>query len=140
MYSIFWESNPIGTAEVFEEGLYYRFSCKCFRELNGINRIIVINGKKKIDLGICVPEKNKFILSRRIPRKCFEDKFFSFELIPDGYFAENVYTGMRFENLDKIKATRFINKNGQPQIIIDESRAQQGNDQNPIYQSKSGRQ
>ena len=96
MYNIFLESNAIGTADIFEEGLYYRFSCKCIRELNGINRIIVINGTKKIDLGICVPEKNNFILNRKIPRKCFADKFFSFELIPDGYVSEKVYSGGKF--------------------------------------------
>ena len=123
MYSILCKDHPIGTAEIIEEGLYYRFCCKCTTKLVGINRIMVINRSNRVDLGICVPEKNYFVLNTRIPRKHFKDKSFSFELISDDdYIFNNVYTGMMFDKLDKLEAAHLEIVSGQPQIIINQSR------------------
>lgn len=125
MYNIIWKSNLVGTAEVFDEGLYYRFSCKCTIRYEGIYRIIVINGMNMIDLGICVPEKNNFVLYKRIPKKLFKEKTFSFKLIPsNNNCLVNICSGMACDWLDKINTARLVIVNGLQKIVIDIVQAQ----------------
>lgn len=62
-------SDTIGTAKVSREGLYYKFSCKCFLTGEVVFKIVAECGDKTASLGICVPKGKRFGLEKRIPVK-----------------------------------------------------------------------
>ena len=120
---IFWNNKDVGTAEVRENGLYYDFFCKCDVIQKGIHRIIVEDGINRVDIGICVPDGNSFILKRKIPKKYFLGKNFLF-LLEQNQITLSVQNGMAFQYLDRIDAAHLIKQNGQQKIVITESRDQ----------------
>ena len=126
MFKILLDKEQVGTAEVKEEGLYYLFICICNIKQKGIHRVFVDDGINNVDLGICVPFGNEFVLRTHIPKKRFLSDAFSFSLIPDqkNKMEVPVQSGMVFENLEKLNAVRLEIKNGQQKLIIDESQDQ----------------
>lgn len=69
IYDVMLGDGVIGDVAVTKEGLYVRFSCKCKLPDTQIYRLMVWCDGKKIDLGVCVPEGNWFVLYRRVQRK-----------------------------------------------------------------------
>ncbi len=126
MYKILLDKEQVGTAEVKEEGLYYLFVCICNIKQKGIHRICVEDGINKVDLGICVPYGNEFILQTRIPKKRFLRNTFSFSLISKqkNKMEVPVQSGMTFEKLEKLNTARLETTNGQQKLVIDESQDQ----------------
>lgn len=71
MYEVFQDGKAIGTVEVFREGLYCRFSCRCRPVGEEIRRLWMISGEREVDLGLCVPMDGCFGTEKRIPvRRC----------------------------------------------------------------------
>lgn len=126
MYKIILDNEQVGIAEVKEEGLYYLFICTCNIKQKGIHRICVEDGINKVDLGICVPSGNEFVLRKRIPKKRLLGNIFSFSLNSDqkDKIEVPVQSGMIFEDLEKLNAARLEMINGQQKIVIDESQDQ----------------
>ncbi len=61
--------QPIGTAQVRREGLYYCFDCRCRLSGEVVYRLTVRCGERTENLGIPVPEGSRFVLRTRIPVK-----------------------------------------------------------------------
>ena len=71
MYEVFQDGKPVGKVEVFREGLYCRFSCRCRPVGEEIRRLWMICGEREVDLGLCVPMDGGFGTEKRIPvRQC----------------------------------------------------------------------
>ena len=71
MYEVFQEGKAVGTVEVFREGLYCHFSCRCRPVGEEMRRLWMICGEKETDLGLCVPMDGGFGTEKRIPvRQC----------------------------------------------------------------------
>lgn len=68
IYSVYLAGEKIGTAEVMQQGMFYRIRCLC--ELSGSVPVrIIVAAENQADLGLCVPMKNGFGLECRIPIK-----------------------------------------------------------------------
>lgn len=61
--------QAIGRAQVWQEGLYYRFFCRCRLSGEVIYRLKVRCGDRVENLGIPVPKDGAFELETRIPVK-----------------------------------------------------------------------
>lgn len=121
MYRILCEDVAVGTVETNREGLYYQFACRCIPPDKQVYRICVSDGIIQQNLGICVPVGEHFVLNTRIPAKLLQGEDLTFYLIPAKIDKCRipVVTNEPFEALDKLEAARFVNENGQPEILID---------------------
>ena len=81
-YDIVYEQGIIGKAHVEKKGLFYHFSCQCTLPSASIHYVILESGDRQYNLGVCVPEGNKFRAYKRIPVKEFEKNDFRFRLLP----------------------------------------------------------
>ena len=71
MYEVFQDGKAVGTVNVYREGLYCRFSCRCRPVGEEMQRLWMICGEIETDLGLCVPMDGKFGTEKRIPvRQC----------------------------------------------------------------------
>ena len=111
----------MGFVDVEIQGLYYAFTCSCSPPTEGIYRLIVSNGNRAFDVGICVPEGGQFMVRKRMPTKRFDGVDFYFKIISkdDSFEYIPVESGMIFPHLDKLRAARMQNTNGQPMLIIE---------------------
>ncbi len=84
MFPIFKNCEQIGTTRVEEKGLYYHFYCAIRPKTPGKYHIYLQSGKQTTNLGLCVPEKDEFILRTSIPIKNIpsQQMRFSAVLIP----------------------------------------------------------
>ena len=123
MYEVMYHNQCVGYADVEIQGLYYAFTCSCSPPKEGIYRLIVSNGNRAFDLGICVPEGGQFMVRKRMPTKRFDGVEFYFKIISkdDSFEYIPVESGMIFPHLDKLRAARMQNTNGQPMLIIERS-------------------
>ena len=64
---IIQDGRIIGQAQVWQEGLYYRFDCRC--QPTGMCRLAVCSDGKYENLGIPVPGYGALVLQTRIPAK-----------------------------------------------------------------------
>ena len=67
MYGVFQKGREVGTVEMFREGLYNRFSCRCRPVGEEMMRLWMSCGEVQVDLGLCVPMDGEFGTEKRIP-------------------------------------------------------------------------
>ena len=79
-YKIYMLNQPVGTAIVKAEGLYYSFACSCSIQTDGIYKITVCEGEHSQKLGVLVPNGLEYILTTRLPKKRFLTDAFSFQV------------------------------------------------------------
>ena len=133
MFKILYNDKVVGQAEIAKEGLYYRIHCACTLPNSSIHRITVKDGENVLDLGICVPVDDKFVVNARIPVKYIKGESPEFYLVSGANKGIPVATGKPFSQLDKLETARLQVTNGQSEIIIDSTLNQQDSDQNPEY-------
>lgn len=138
MFKIYYNNKSVGNAQISEEGLYYRFRCSCTLPKDDLFRISVTDGVKRQDLGICVPEGEKFTLTKRLPKKCFTGKDWSFTILnkDNPMVTVPVGTGMPFAYLEKLKTAHLQHTDGQAEIVIERVQDPQDNDQNQEHLNK----
>ena len=139
MFDICYHDGVVGNAEVTKEGLYYRFCCVCTPPDKSMYRIHVTDGIITKDLGICVPEKDRYILVTRVPMKYFKGEELTFILTSNKLEKAfmPVATDAPFEALDQLKTARFQIENGQPGILIDPAPDQPDSGQNQECEHRS---
>ena len=131
MFEIVCNEKIVGTAEVEREGLYYRIHCVCTPPNKEIHRILVDDGQRKRDLGICVPVGTKFALTTCIPVKYLNGEDWNFLLIQQNADRIPVETDMEFHDLDRLETARLQETNGQFELLIDSVQDQPDSDQIP---------
>ena len=82
IYDIVFENQPMGTAHMERQGLYFCFSCRCRLPGDGMYRIHALCGDRREDLGICVPMDGAFGMDKRLPAKRLGEGSPTFELLP----------------------------------------------------------
>ena len=123
-YEIFQGDKIIGRAAVEKQGLYYRFSCRCDPEGEGMRRLEVRCGGKGEDLGICVPMDGRFGVEKKLPCKRFpegtpEFRIRSGEEKPKGTFVP-IYPEEPFAYMAKLKDAFLTHQADQLGIVIRE--------------------
>ena len=137
MYDIMLDQNIVGRAEVQKDGLFLVFKCECSLTNRGIYRISVSDGNVNINLGVCVPQGDRFVALKRIAAKRIKGAQLSFSLISNKEAcAENlipIANDTQFAYIEKLEAARLQIANGQPTILIDSAPNQQDNDPNRTH-------
>lgn len=68
-YPVILDNKRIGTMEVEQQGLYACFTCQCSLPDDGIYTINAICGDQLLPLGVCIPENEKYKLTKKVPLK-----------------------------------------------------------------------
>lgn len=142
-YDIYFGQDVIGKVNIEREGLYYHFRCCCQLPSSSIYYVILKNGNKEFNLGVCVPDGNRFRAHKRIAIKYFDDEDFKFNLTPKQEVQKilvEVDSEKPFEHLQDLEKAQLDLSNGITQILIEESKCeipnQQDSDQSRESQSQ----
>lgn len=66
-YPVCFGEGAVGKAQVTRQGLYYHVSCRCRLSGEGMYRLEVSSGEKRVNLGILVPMDFGFGLQSQFP-------------------------------------------------------------------------
>ena len=81
-----------------------------------------------MDLGICVPCGDRFVLTKRVSAKSIVKEKLQFSVKSNNTLAIPVENSKEFLRLDKLAFAKFQMQNNKAQILIDLNTDQQGND------------
>lgn len=132
MFDIYMDSKIVGTAQLDRKGLYYQFTCFCKPPDSGLYRVCVSDGVTKADLGICVPEGERYTCTKRLPAKLLNGENLVFSLQPkdkmkNGGIVEIIAP---FAHLEMLEQAKIIDENGQKVVVIEPVPIQQDSDLN----------
>ena len=119
MYEIMLKGKKAGQAQVEREGLYYRFTCECVFSDGKMHRIVVSDGERTVNLGVCIPCGEQYCLSTKVPVKYLPGEKLCFTVDTDRNVCISVASGKPFDYLHKLETARLQLTNGQPYIVID---------------------
>ncbi len=123
MYKIMLGDCCAGTAQVSREGLYYRIQCRCQLSGEVMYKIMASFGETQIDLGICVPKGDKFVLEKRIPAKQIGEGHIEFSLVPRHLSVQGLFIPIRAEEpfayLQHLENAYLEARNGQLGAVIE---------------------
>ncbi len=68
-YDVFMGSKAVGSARLEKQGLYWKIRCSCLLSGEVTHKVLVRSGEQEIDLGILVPEGERFVLTTRVAMK-----------------------------------------------------------------------
>lgn len=112
-----WEDDVIvGQAQVSKQGLYYRIYCECKRQKDGGLRAHVQCGNRRADLGILVPEGNRYTTNTRIAISKLGEGDLCFYAQPMRVDASKALVSISpdqpFDSLPQLENIRLRRKNG----------------------------
>jgi hypothetical protein len=115
-YEIYLGQDAVGTVRVMQEGLYYRFLCRC--ELSGdvVYRVMVSCGTHQENLGVLVPMNGVFYIDKKVPLKHLGKGKLEFRLLPKHPELEHfVPLGPEepFSYISRLKNAYLLKKDGQ---------------------------
>ena len=124
IYDVRLGDRLVGRMEVTQEGLYYRFSCRCRIPEGQVHRLGVRCGGGYAELGVCVPVEGGFGLERRLKCKQFPPGRPEFQLYighqrPGKIFVP-VYPEEPFSYLSRMKDAFLEIREGQMGVVIPE--------------------
>lgn len=73
-YEVYFGSEPAGKVQLLRQGLYYRIICRCQIPGDQVYRLYAVQGDRRENLGVLVPEGDAFLLDKKIPAKRIGDK------------------------------------------------------------------
>ena len=123
-YDIYLGQEPVGTAQVEIEGLYYRFRCQCRLSGQVMYRLVVMCNGHQENLGVLIPEGNGYILTTRLAMKRLGKGKLEFRLLPKHSQLNGKFVPLMpeepFAYIRKIKEAYLARKNGELGIVITE--------------------
>jgi len=136
-YPVFYEKKQVGLAKLFRRGLYYQIRCKCRFLQKQVYRVYVLAKDHSVDLGICVPEEDGFVLNKLIPANRLGDGEYTFYATRANEMFVPVDCSMPFAHLADIDQGRMAVRCGLSGIVFtDRSADLPGNDQSPKCQNR----
>lgn len=123
-YEICLGKEVVGHAYVSRQGLYYCFRCSCELQSEIICRVTVSCGGHHENLGILVPEGNRYKLTKKIPVKRLGQGIFQFQITPKhqktyGKYI-SVYPEEPFRYIQKLQNAYLQHRGGSTGIVIQE--------------------
>ena len=124
MYDVMLGTQPIGKAQVQQEGLYYKISCRCRLSGEVVYKVEVSSQTQTESLGVLVPESGAFVLSTRIPVKKLGQGELKFRAVPrhmqtGGQFVP-ISPEEPFAYLSRLENAYMQVRNGQTGIVLRE--------------------
>ena len=124
IFQIRMGDKSVGTADVQQEGLYYRIRCRCNISKAEPCRVLVRCGQQEESLGILVPMGEDFCLDTRIPMKKLGGGQLSFLVAPKRQMDEGIFVPLSpeepFRYIARLKDAYLDRKNGKIGVIIKE--------------------
>lgn len=122
-YDVYFGNRLSGTVWVAQQGLYYRFRCRCQLSGDVICRLVVNCGDIQENLGVVVPVEGGFGLETKVPAKRFGKGNMTFSLVTKsertaGKFAP-IYPEEPFAYISRLKDAYLVRQNGQAGICIE---------------------
>jgi len=120
-YNIYFRNKAVGVACVEHVGLYTQFQCQCYFDQKGSYRIKAQYGTVCVDLGLCVPDSNAFVIKTKVAnRKLNGETPFFFVLDTKGGNTKflPVNPQVSFDHIRRLTEAKFYIKNGIPGILI----------------------
>ena len=123
-YPVSYRGATVGSAQLTAEGLYYCIHGKVRLPDGDIYRLFASNRNRCICLGICVPDGDLFVITKRIPIKQFANySAFSFYIDTREEIRErrlySVSPDKPFEKLKDLQAAHFEMQDGAGHIAFD---------------------
>ena len=123
-YDIRMGKEVVGTATVEQQGLYYRFSCRCSISGSVICRVTVSCNGHHENLGVLVPMGNGFALTTKVAVKKLGKGPFQFRAIPKHQISEGkfipIYPEEPFAYISRLQNAFLEIRNGQAGVVIGE--------------------
>ena len=121
-YCIYEGKQAVGKVQVFRQGLYYRFLCRCCIPAGAVKRIWVSCGEKQESLGVLVPMGDGFGLETRLPVKRLGEGELTFSLEqklekPEGKFVP-IIPEEPFAYIERLKEAYLVKKDGQVGVVF----------------------
>ena len=120
-YPVTQNECVVGAVETEAEGMYIRIRAQCTPPDRRVYRLVLLCGSQRIDLGVCVPEGNRFVVNTRIQKRMLDESALQFiletnqeneqQFIPVDWDKPFVY-------LDSLHLASFTIKDEVPGIII----------------------
>lgn len=120
-YDIFWNSVKVGSAIISTSGLYSHISCKCRLEHPDVYRISIKSDSGDLFLGVCVPERDLFVLDKKIPSKYISGDNIRFCLERKGEMPANemlIASANMKLSISLLRKMRYRMVNGSPYIVL----------------------
>lgn len=122
LYDVFLDGKCVGIAEIAEEGLYYRISCKCRFPPGKTYKVFAQAGAAEYDLGTYITTADTYGISTRVARKHIRKEQLCFvargKRVKQTELFVPIDPDKPFPYLTEIKNARFAIENGQPGVII----------------------
>ena len=123
-YEIRMGKEVVGTATVEQQGLYYRFSCKCNISGSVICRVTVSCNGHHENLGVLIPSGSGFGLTTKVAVKKLGKGPFQFRAMPkhqknEGRFIP-IYPEEPFAYITRLQNAFLEVRNGQVGVVIGE--------------------
>lgn len=123
-YEIRLGKEVVGTAAVEQQGLYYRFSCRCNISGSVICRVTVSCNGHHENLGVLVPMGNGFGLTTKVAVKKLGKGPFQFRAMPKHQKSEGkfipIYPEEPFAYISRLQNAFLEIRNGQAGVVIGE--------------------
>lgn len=115
--------EPIGTAQVRKEGLYYRVECQCRKETQSILRLAAHCEGGTVMLGVLCPNGDRWTLETKIAAKHFKGRIMQIAVVGQRSNERFVpiYENKPFAYLSEVRYARFAIRSGQLGMIVSET-------------------
>lgn len=123
-YEIRMGKEVVGTATVEQQGLYYRFSCRCRISGSVICRVTVSCNGHHENLGVLIPMGDGFGLNTKVAVKKLGKGQFQFRAMPkhqknEGKFIP-IYPEEPFSYISRLQNAFLEVRNGQAGVVLGE--------------------
>ena len=123
-YEIRMGKEVVGTATVEQQGLYYRFCCRCRLSGSVICRVTVSCNGHHENLGVLIPVGDGFGLSTKVAVKKLGKGPFQFRAMPKHQKSEGefipIYPEEPFAYISRLQNAFLEIRNGQVGVVIGE--------------------
>lgn len=124
-YSVYQGDTEIGRVQVQQEGLYYRFFCRCKLNTQAITRLWVSCGEKRESLGVLVPVDDGFGLEAKIPASRFGQGEMAFSVDSKQVHTTGrkfcpIYPEEPFAYLTQLNNAFLVYQDGKKGILVQE--------------------
>lgn len=122
-YEVIRGNTVVGEIRLMEQGLYCKMKCNCTFHLPGIYRLHLECLGIDRNLGVLIPDGNRYSLETAIPTKYIDYDHPTFYISGMDQTSEDkivsVDSDMPFSYIRNLEKARFVYRNGKAKIYID---------------------
>lgn len=119
IYDVWLKDKIAGEVLISREGLYYRFLSTVWLPKSSRYHLLAYWEGGNIDLGLCVPQGESFVLNKKIPIKRFDNRRYRYILAAKTVKQVTpIFENQPFTHLNRLPDSYFSVENNIPVIII----------------------